>query len=260
MKDNNKYLLKAMAAPGIFILTQVIGGIVAATLARLVSGKSASTDTGWVQPVAGLIAGVLCCMLLMSCGIVRGKHSWTKWQSSGRWVVVASVATMACIVAGDLLTEMLDVSNDALDKRILAIATHPLGMVVIAIIAPVVEELAFREGLQRWLHRIVEPWTAILLSGVVFGIIHMNMEQGIFATLMGVVFSMLYYKTGSILLTSIIHILNNGLAVALMLVLGEKAAEFSYSEWLGGTLPTTITIAVCGVIGVLGLKAFWQKA
>ena len=57
------------------------------------------------------------------------------------------------------------------------------------------------------------PWPAIIVAALVFGIFHWNPVQVVYATLLGVIFGWIYYRTGSLLSVIVGHILNNTFAV-----------------------------------------------
>ena len=54
--------------------------------------------------------------------------------------------------------------------------------------------------------------TTILLSGLMFGLMHMNIEQFFYATLIGFFFGYITCKTSSIYPAMIFHFMNNGLS------------------------------------------------
>lgn len=58
-----------------------------------------------------------------------------------------------------------------------------------------------------------KPWVAICLSAAFFAVIHLNPWQAVPAFVMGCLFGWVYYRTGSIWLTMIMHCANNTMAV-----------------------------------------------
>ena len=146
-----------------------------------------------------------------------------------------------------------------IEDVMLGLANNIWGLLGVAIIGPIVEELVFREGICGHLMRNgSSPWRAICISSILFGIIHFNPAQVPFAILMGVIFGVIYAKTGNIVLTSIIHILNNSFAMFEVNVLGDKVKEFSMVEWVGGK----VVAGVCIIVGFAGcaylLTKFWD--
>ena len=74
--------------------------------------------------------------------------------------------------------------------------------------APLFEEWIFRRVLIRRLLRYGEL-PAILASGVAFGLIHGNVSQCCYATLLGLLFGAVYAKTGRLRYTVFLHMLIN---------------------------------------------------
>lgn len=96
---------------------------------------------------------------------------------------------------------------------------HPLGIVAIVIMAPIVEELLFRGAIQghllrQWKH----PAWAIVLSSLIFGLVHGNWVQAPFAFVTGLALGWMYYRTGSLLPGMLMHFVNNGTAVLSVLL------------------------------------------
>ena len=78
--------------------------------------------------------------------------------------------------------------------------------------------------------------------------------------LMGVVLGMIYVKTGNIVVTSIIHILNNSFAIMLVRALGDDAKDFSLKEWMGGNWVAGVCIIVGFSLCFFLLREFWKKS
>lgn len=102
--------------------------------------------------------------------------------------------------------------------------THTLlGAFTISILAPVLEEVMFRGAIQGYMMRCFNnPWVAILAAALVFGVFHLNPVQVVYATLLGIVFGWIYYRTRSLLSVIVGHVLNNTLATVFMLFFPEE--------------------------------------
>lgn len=89
-----------------------------------------------------------------------------------------------------------------------------LGLVVIAIIPAIGEELVFRGLIQNHLVRITKNiHVAIWVAAFIFGAIHMQF-YGLFPRmLLGALFGYLYYFSGKLSYAMIAHFFNNGIAV-----------------------------------------------
>lgn len=84
-------------------------------------------------------------------------------------------------------------------------------LIILAVVmAPIFEEIVFRGIIQKGLiNKGVNPWKAIGISAVVFGLVHGNPWQFVGAVLLGGVLGFVYYKTKSLLLPILLHAFNN---------------------------------------------------
>ena len=76
----------------------------------------------------------------------------------------------------------------------------------------IVEELIFRGVLFRYLRRY-GFFFAAFVSSLIFGLVHMNFTQLIFAGTMGFLLCVVYEKTGHLWCSMLLHFLNNAYAV-----------------------------------------------
>jgi sodium transport system permease protein len=108
------------------------------------------------------------------------------------------------------------------------------ALVVFALIPAICEELAFRGFILSGLEREHRTRSAILLSALMFGFLHvlLSLFQQLFnATLLGIVLGLLAVRSQSILPGILFHFVNNALAVALG-SFGDRSAGGSLAGWL----------------------------
>lgn len=79
-----------------------------------------------------------------------------------------------------------------------------LTVLATGIIGPVIEEITFRYGCQRTLKKGFSVKTAIIIQAILFGVVHGNVIQAAYATVLGLVFGYIYEKSNENLLTSCI--------------------------------------------------------
>jgi uncharacterized protein len=94
------------------------------------------------------------------------------------------------------------------------IANMVMLFFAVAVLAPVLEELLFRGLLQNALKHKLPIWGAIIVSGMIFGAVHMDYHAFPALAVMGMAFGLLYHLTGSLRLTILAHVLNNAAALA----------------------------------------------
>ncbi|MDO5014791.1 MAG: type II CAAX endopeptidase family protein [Clostridia bacterium] len=97
-----------------------------------------------------------------------------------------------------------------------------------AVVPAVIEEFAIRGVLLQWLRKYGDTF-AIIASSVVFGLMHMNFVQFIFATLLGIFMSYVVIQTESIWTGIAIHFCNNAYSV-LMSVVSQRMPEEKYTS------------------------------
>ena len=121
------------------------------------------------------------------------------------------------------------------------------SFLVVAIFAPIFEEWMCRGMVLRGLLTKMKPVWAIVISALFFAVIHANPWQALNAFLIGLLMGYVYYKTGSLILTMIIHFVNNGTSVILSNV--ESLKDYDYwIDILGKQNYTLVFIASCAVL------------
>ncbi len=104
------------------------------------------------------------------------------------------------------------VINDAL----IGLPAEPFvySIITIAVFPALFEEMATR-GIFLSHYRHTRIFTASLINGLFFGIIHLNINQFLYAFFLGALFSIVLHITGSIVCPMIMHFVVNGVNVAL---------------------------------------------
>ena len=109
--------------------------------------------------------------------------------------------------------------QDEMAKLLASIPRTPLnigvGVLAIAVIAPLIEELLFRGLLQNALGHHMPAWAAIILSAFTFALVHMQPLAIPALMALGAAFGFIYHKTGSLRMTIVLHMINNALALLL---------------------------------------------
>lgn len=82
----------------------------------------------------------------------------------------------------------------------------------LAILPALLEEWLFRGIMMGRLIPTIGKWPAVFLSAFVFGLMHLNPAQSIFAFGFGIFAGYAYLRTGSIWFAALIHMLNNAVS------------------------------------------------
>lgn len=137
-------------------------------------------------------------------------------QRGGFWMaVIVSVATLAAAFAAEPLSAWLPPMPEHLEQALSAMLDGPLwvSFLSVSVFAPFFEEWLCRGIVLRGLLQKSSPAVAITVSAAFFAILHMNPWQAIPAFLLGLLFGYVYYKTGSLKLTMLMHFVNNTFAL-----------------------------------------------
>lgn len=119
---------------------------------------------------------------------------------------------------------------------------YPVKLVLgIVVIGPILEEIMYRGIFLEYLARKYGNLKALFVTSFLFGLIHLNCHQGIYAFFMGLLMGWVYLKTRNLLHTLAIHMVQNGLAVTVMLTSKDIAVDateniFEVSTLLFGVL------------------------
>ena len=87
-----------------------------------------------------------------------------------------------------------------------------ISLVVAGILAPINEEIIYRGVTFNFLEKRVNTKYALIVSSLMFGIIHLSFVQSVYATIMGLISGIVYMKTRKLRWSILIHITINTLA------------------------------------------------
>lgn len=100
------------------------------------------------------------------------------------------------------------------------------SFLTIVIAAPLLEEFVFRGIVLEGFLRNYEPRKAIVWSSVLFGVFHLNPWQFVGATILGIYMGWLYYRTGSLVPSILVHFINNLLGYMAFYYLGDYSSIY----------------------------------
>jgi membrane protease YdiL (CAAX protease family) len=141
--------------------------------------------------------------------------------------VIVSVATLAAAFITDITAKLLPPMPAFLEEAMKQLLDAPLWITLIsvAVFAPFFEEWLCRGMIMRGLLGKMSPFAAISISAAFFAVIHLNPWQAIPAFILGLLFGLVYYKTGSLKLTMLMHCVNNILAAIFSRIPAFQDAE-----------------------------------
>lgn len=184
----------------------------------------------------------------------------------GIWACSAMVmvATIAGGFMTDLCTAMLPQMPAWLEEALgnMTQGNIVMDFICVSVLAPLCEEWLCRGMVLRGLLNYEKPdgskgmapkW-AIVISAAFFAFIHLNPWQAIPAFIIGCLLGYVYYRTGSLKLTMLMHFTNNTFAI----VMSRVPQLEDMQTWLDVFSPLQygVIFAACALIIVLTVRAF----
>lgn len=146
----------------------------------------------------GLAVGAFLFLRLLGTFLMRG------------WAALSDTAAL-----GDLTTQLI---------QGVQISHGPIvGIALLALVVPVLEEIAFRGIILLGLARYVKFGWAALIQAALFAVFHESAEAMPYIFILALTSAWLVRKTGGLLASIILHGLNNGVAYGSLVVLGKLA-------------------------------------
>ena len=159
----------------IFGIGQLVGGFVGILFGTLVSNALGDTSKIWETALALLFASLFTILFFIGSRYLLIKSHWLEkpdfigeinpFRLRWRYAPLMMIATFAGAIAIGCLGQALGV-EDRLEDTIQALANNPIGVLTIAFIGPLGEEIIFRHGILGFFvaiwHHSLEPYTDTL--------------------------------------------------------------------------------------------------
>lgn len=208
----------------LFYVMNILAGIVSSVLFALLSKETAYVLSESVFMIVYLLAFLIPAWLLHKIICKRQGVCTSPIFCRGKRLgiltplLVMSAITInfsAAIFNHELVTAVIPIPKDAVLYPVEPMTQWYQLLIMLlstAVIPAVCEEILFRGVI---LNHLI-PYgrgMAILSSSLLFGLMHSNVSQFFYTTLLGVVIGYLYVRTKSIWLCMLIHFVNNGISV-----------------------------------------------
>lgn len=117
-----------------------------------------------------------------------------------------------------------------------------------ALIPAIVEELIFRGVIFNGLKRGIGSLWAIILSSLIFALVHQNLNQFIYPLIMGAVFSILMNKTNNLIYPILMHFFNNLTTITIQYLQNIDAINLNLQV---NAVYVVVSLVLAIVVGVL---------
>lgn len=130
-----------------------------------------------------------------------------------------------------------------------------IDIIAVAIIAPIVEEVVFRGLVFTRLNKGMNVVLAVILSSLLFAVMHLQLIWIIYAFVFGVIFNLIYIRFKSLLANILLHMSYNLVPFILMAIMGENAENISINYILAA-----LSAIVIGTMTYVILKLTKNKS
>ena len=202
----------------------------------------------WIVIVyaVGMVIGMLVGLFVMRLIVQKPQGIEKRALSVGQFCALVAIAFALWgvgVLIGTLPALFGVTESNGLDALLEGLTTEALPMYLyVCIGAPIFEELACRKLLLDRIHPYGEGY-AMVVSGLLFALIHGNSRQFFLAFLLGLLFALVYLRTGHIGYTIALHAIINT-----TVSLPEILALFTDVDI---SLGWTIAIVALGVLGAV---------
>ncbi len=224
LKNNSRNILKSI---GLIILALAIYHVVSDIVVGF--GYSFFTEEQ-IEALSYYFFDTVICVI--TCILLFAVYYFTYRKNDGlvladskmpKWMVVpfAIIITLGMGLVSSLwldfaYTQLANVpfvaqSVESFDSAWSTIGEDPYIWVCLSVVifGPIAEELLFRGIIHNSIKKVCNPYVAIVLSGLMFGIWHGEFVQTVYTTFFGIALAVVYEYSGSLWVPIGMHILNN---------------------------------------------------
>jgi len=189
-------------------------------------------------------------------GIVKKNPKVNYRKALGIKPVIMAVSLLVClyfivsglfIIADSLVPSVMEKYAELMKAS--SLGTNVLITVVYGyLLGPVTEELCFRGIMQGLLEKSKMSYLpVIVIQGLMFGIMHMNLVQGVYAFLLGMVLGYIRYKYKTLILSVAAHVVFNFFGTSVELFL-EDAGVSAAHRIIFAAVAAAITVVLLVVV------------
>ena len=204
-----------------------------------------------------LISGLLTIVIVLAFYLIRRKKFsealWLRPVPAPALFTGVSLAPALYFVVVVVLSVLPEAWTENYGEASSGIANGTvLGVVSVAVVAPVAEELIFRGLVMTRLSRVMSGWLAVLLSAAVFGLCHGELVWFCYAFVLGAFFGFIDLRAGSILPSILGHMMFNAIG-QIMTFLPETEEGMEAVAALGVLFVVAVVLPILDRKGIAAL-------
>lgn len=245
-----------LSTAGVFVFSILLSSIVLLVMMRVRGVDSPTPDMTFVSYLLQMLPIVAFIIFLRRrAGLGSGLHLGIRRVNVPMvlWGVLLLLATG--VVIEPLLVLFPTEAYDGV-KNVIGLGGWAIMSAVVA--APILEEVLFRGLIFESCRERFGRGAAVLISALLFGLIHIVPVQMVNAFVVGLILGYIYLKTNSLLSVIILHGINNAIAYATMALLGADA-EPTLRDLIPSPLLYWIVYALSAALFVLAMVSLFRN-
>ena len=246
------------ATVGIFVLSSLVGSLLALVIMKLRGAESLTPDLTLLYYLVQMLPPIAYIVWLrrkaqrpsaLHLGVRRVNLPILLW---GVAVLLASSVVLEPLLLLFPKEEYQNVTD--------MVGLGGWAILSVVVCAPILEEILFRGLIFESCRERFGSGAAVLISALLFGLVHGVPVQIINAFVVGLIFGYIYLRTGSLLSVIILHAINNGIAYISLAFFGDAAdttlRDLIGPDWLYWTIYglSTVVFVYAMVRLVLNLR------
>lgn len=246
------------ATVGIFVLSSLVGSLLALVIMKLRGAESLTPDLTLLYYLVQMLPPIAYIVWLrrkaqrpsaLHFGVRRVNLPILLW---GVAVLLASSVVLEPLLLLFPKEEYQNVTD--------MVGLGGWAILSVVVCAPILEEILFRGLIFESCRERFGSGAAVLISALLFGLVHGVPVQIINAFVVGLIFGYIYLRTGSLLSVIILHAINNGIAYISLAFFGDAAdttlRDLIGPDWLYWTIYglSTVVFVYAMVRLVLNLR------
>lgn len=210
-----------LAVVGIYLLATVATSIVVSIVAAISGGVGSLAERMSSGPMSllsyALSMGLTIVGVLIYKKLRRGEGRAFRLSLRGFNPMLILWGFVLVLITGIVIEPVLNLFPESFLKLV-----NQMGMkggwsiLMLVVLAPVMEEMLFRGILLEAVRSKYSSGRAIVVSALMFGVIHFIPQQVVNAFVIGLILGYIYVRTDSLWPVIIIHALNNAMAYVIM--------------------------------------------
>lgn len=244
-----------LATVGVFALSVVVGSFLLASMMQTRGVAAPTPDMTFIYYLIQMLPPICFVMWLRRRAGLGNAVRWGAKSVNAPIILWGFLLLMATSIVLEPLLSLFPTGAYENVTDSLGLGGWAILSTVVA--APVLEELFFRGLVLESCRERFGSRVAVLVSALLFGLIHIVPVQMVNAFVVGIILGYIYLKTGSLLSVIILHAINNAIAYVTLAYFGD-VADVTVRSLFKSDAAYWVVYAAAAVLFAFALVRLWR--